>query len=284
MVLIVLVLASFVLMTFDIRSQGDGLTSTFRTGAQALAAPLQDATRVITDPVVDLLDGMANVTTLRAENERLRGEVETLRANAAEASELRSENELLRTFLNLPGSEIPFIVAEVRSGGGPLDTGFTINQGQDAGVVLGNPVVDENDVLIGIVREVFPASAIVVPVIGPTFGVEVVSAAGDLGVVQGLGSTERLALLALGPEAGLRAGEILKTSGRDAGIPAGLLVAEVLADVEPSNGQIDTTEVAPLADPTFARFVVVLQYSAAPVVAEPVDDGTSTSTTLGETP
>jgi len=284
MVLIALVVASFVLMTFDIRSQGEGLTSTFRTGAQALAAPLQDATRVVVDPIVDLLDGIANLTSLRAENGRLRSELETLRAEAAEAGQLRAESELLRTFLNLPGREIPSIVAEIRSGGGPLDTGFTINRGLDAGVVVGNPVVDENDVLLGVVREVFPTSAIVVPVIGPTSGVEVVTGAGDLGVLQGLGSTERLGLLVLGPEFPLFAGDILRTSGRNQGIPGGLQVARVLSDVAPSNGQIDTTEVAPLTDPTFARFVVVLQYSAAPdaVPDEPTDevptDGTAPGT------
>ena len=46
----VLVLISFLLMTFDIRSSGEGFTQTFRSGAQTIFNPFQQVAQAVIDP------------------------------------------------------------------------------------------------------------------------------------------------------------------------------------------------------------------------------------------
>ena len=280
--LTVLIVVSFILMTFDIRSDGEGMAATLREGAQSLAAPLQDASRQISDPLVSMVDGLANLSTLREENARLRAENESFRLGAAEIEDLRSQNELLREILRIPKGEILEVVAVVRSGTGPLDAGFTIDVGLNQGVIAGNPVVNENDVLIGIVKEAFADSSSVVPVISPVQGVEVVSEDGQIGVVSGLGNAERVELVVIEADTDLLPGSILRTSGQQAGIPRGLPVAQVTELIRPEGGLIQSTAVEPLVNPVGLDIVRVLQYQVEPVdpdTVEPGGPGTEGSTT-----
>ena len=67
-VVIGLVVISFLMMTFDIRSSSQGIGGTLRTGVQAMVAPLQNAMNAVIDPVGDFADGLANLAGLRLEN------------------------------------------------------------------------------------------------------------------------------------------------------------------------------------------------------------------------
>lgn len=258
------------------------MAATLREGAQSLAAPLQDASRKISDPLVNMVDGLANLSALREENVRLRAENENFRLGAAEIEDLRSQNELLREILRIPKGEILEVVAVVRSGTGPLDAGFTIDVGLNQGVIAGNPVVNENDVLIGIVKEAFADSSTVVPVISPAQGVEVISEDGQIGVVSGLGTADRVELVVIEAEFDLLPGSILRTSGQQAGIPRGLPVAQVIELIRPEGGLIQSTAVEPLVNPVGLDIVRVLQFQVEPVdpeSAEPGESGIDTSTT-----
>ena len=282
--LITLLVVSFLLMTFDVRGQGTGLTATLRTGAQSIAAPLQDAAQAVVDPVVDFVDGLANLTSLRDENERLRDELNEARLAAAEADTLQARVELLEQLLNLPDGEFPRIPAEVRGGSGPLDPGLTINQGLERGVVVGNPVVDENDVLVGVITEALPDSALVRLITDPLSGIAVITSADQLGVLTGLGTPDALQLVIFDTDVNLAAGEVLRTSGTQAGIPAGIQVATLIADARVNGGGIDTVDVVPLADGRTLGVVLIVQFGGdpegigedAPVdgpVDEPIDGG-----------
>ncbi len=276
--LIVLIVASFVLMTFDIRSQGEGVAATLRSGAQSLAAPLQDGAGTVVDPIADVIDGIANLAGLRAENERLRAENEELRAAEAEIEKFRQDNLLLQQFLDLTEqAEFPSVVAEVRGGTGTFDTGFVINKGSNHGIVAGNPVLNQSELLVGIVKNVFPDSATVIPVIGPTTGVEILTEGGDLGVVTGTGDPDRLDLMILDASEPVEADTILRTSGNQRGIPSGLQVGRTTERMRPDGSLIQSQSVAPVADLTAVRFVIVLQ-----VPAEDPAPPDTTTTTIAE--
>lgn len=282
LLLIVLIVASFILMTFDIRSEGEGLAATLREGAQSLAAPFQDVSRAVSDPFVDMVDGLANLSALREENARLRAENEEFRLNAAAVEDLRTQNDLLRQILRIPKGDIPEIVAVVRSGTGPLDSGFTIDVGLNQGVIAGNPVVNENSVLVGIVKEAFADSSTVLPVISPAQGIDIVTEDGALGVITGLGNPQEVELILLEAQTSLAPGTILRTSGQQSGIPRGLPVAEVMELLQPEGGVIQSSALAPLVDPTGLDIVRVLQFQANPTDEEPAEgetDGTTTTTT-----
>ncbi len=278
MLLTILLVASFLLMTFDVRGQNSGLTATLRTGAQSLTAPLQDASRAVVDPIVDFVDGLANLGSLREENRRLREELNQARLAAAEADSLTERVELLERLMNLPAGDFPQTVAEVRGGTGPLDLGLTINQGLEQGVVVGNPVVDENQVLIGVVTEALPNSAIIRLITDPLSGIQVLTQAGELGVVEGLGTADKLRLTIFDTPFDIGSGEVLRTSGTEAGIPAGLVVGQLTNDARTNGGGIETDDVAPLADGRTLTVVIVVQYGGAPIVTG--TDNTTTTTTL----
>ena len=278
MLLTILLIASFLLMTFDVRGQNSGLTATLRTGAQSLTAPLQDASRAVVDPIVDFVDGLANLGSLREENRRLREELNQARLAAAEADSLTERVELLERLMNLPAGDFPQTVAEVRGGTGPLDLGLTINQGLEQGVVVGNPVVDENQVLIGVVTEALPNSAIIRLITDPLSGIQVLTQAGELGVVEGLGTADKLRLTIFDTPFDIGSGEVLRTSGTEVGIPAGLVVGQLTNDARTNGGGIETDDVAPLADGRTLSVVIVVQYGGAPIVTG--TDNTTTTTTL----
>lgn len=279
MLLTTLLVVSFLLMTFDVRGQGSGVTATLRTGAQSLTAPLQDASRAVVDPIVDFFDGLANLGSLRAENVRLRDELNQARLAAADADALAERVDLLERLMNLPPGDYPQTVAEVRGGTGPLDLGLTINQGLEQGVVVGNPVVDENQVLIGVVTESLPNSAIIRLITDPLSGISVLTQAGEVGVVSGLGTANNLNLTIFETLIDIPAGEILRTSGTQEGIPAGLAVAQLEADARTNGGGIETDEVIPLADGRTLNVVIVIQFGGAPIVT---GTDTSTTTTVGD--
>lgn len=276
MLLTILLVASFLLMTFDVRGQNSGLTATLRTGAQSLTAPLQDASRAVVDPIVDFVDGLANLGSLREENRRLREELNQARLAAADADSLAERVELLERLMNLPAGDFPQTVAEVRGGTGPLDLGLTINQGLEQGVVVGNPVLDENQVLIGVVTEALPNSAIVRLITDPLSGIQVLTQAGEVGVIEGLGTAGNLRLTIFETSVDIAAGELLRTSGTEVGIPAGLVVGQLMKDARTNGGGIETDDVAPLADGRTLSVVIVVQYGGEPIVTG--TDNTTTTT------
>jgi len=173
--LVVLVVLSFLLMTFDIRASGGGVAGTLREGTQAVFAPVQDLATSLISPVVDFIDGLANLAGLRDENESLRRRITELEARVDEIGALEAEVETLRrvTELTLPDESIPTKAARVIARGGNFDSSFTIDKGTRDGLLVGNPVVDENGALVGEISLVTSSSATVVPIIRPTGAVTV---------------------------------------------------------------------------------------------------------------
>lgn len=254
-----LLLTSFLLMTFDVQSNEDGLAQTLRSGAQDLFAPIQSAVAVVVDPVAELVTGIAELSTLRADNERLQAEIDSLEASAAETERTKIENEQLRSILNLPLDEATFsaIPADVIAGSDSFDAGFTINRGLDDGLVVGAAVLDANGVYVGEIKEIFASTAVVVPVFATNEGIEVTTPSGDVGVVTGRGDASVAYLSVFGTVTPLEPGEVLFTTVVAEGsiTPAGLAVASVADRIAPEAQAIIDAPVELLAD--FERLFVV---------------------------
>ena len=71
-----LITLSFLLMTFDVRTEGGGVTGTLRDGVRTLFDPVQSAVTAVIRPVADTVDALVNLAGLRAENDRLREDLE----------------------------------------------------------------------------------------------------------------------------------------------------------------------------------------------------------------
>ena len=137
-----LIVISFLLMTFDIRSSSQGVGETLRNGIQTVVAPVQTVMNAVIDPVVDFTDGLANLAGLRLENERLRERIEDLEREVIHVANREADVEALRQLTDLrllDGLENIAVNAEVTGRGGTFEQSFTINKGTTDGIQQGNP-------------------------------------------------------------------------------------------------------------------------------------------------
>ena len=138
--------------TLFIMGKGD----IFRNIANVVATPF----RYIGVKVSESVDGFSryfkNIDKLYEENQRLKGEINSLESEIAELVGADEENEKLREYLNViktyPSLELldAFIIGE--SGDNHV-TFFTLNRGSGDGVKLGMPIINEIG-LVGSVCEV----------------------------------------------------------------------------------------------------------------------------------
>ncbi|HDL50300.1 MAG TPA: rod shape-determining protein MreC, partial [Actinobacteria bacterium] len=180
--LVVLVIISFSLMTLDIRSSGGGVTGTLRRGVQTVFTPIQKLATSIVDPALDMVDGIANVAGLRDANKELQQRIASLESRLDTVATLETQVASLRRILALtPADEsIPKVPARVIARGDGFDASFQIDAGGNDGVLVGNPVVDDNGSLVGTITDVTGDSATVVPIIAPSAdGVRVKSQTGE---------------------------------------------------------------------------------------------------------
>jgi rod shape-determining protein MreC len=274
--LVVLVLISFLLMTFDIRTSGGGAAGTLREGAQAVFSPVQKLATSVVSPVVDFIDGLANLAGLRDENEGLRRRIAELEARIAEVGTLEAELETARRILDLelPDETIPTKSARVIARGDNFDSSFTIDKGTNDGLVVGNPVVDENGSLIGEISVVTTSAATVVPIIRPTGAVTVESQTGETGVVLGQGLATLI--FEVNPATEPVFADFLLVTAGSTKFPPGIKVAKVAESAGPEAAKI-RTEAIPLADFNRLRIVAVLQWTFSAQEDEPEPEPTDDS-------
>ncbi|MDH3500809.1 MAG: rod shape-determining protein MreC, partial [Acidimicrobiia bacterium] len=258
-----LTVISFLLMTFDIRSSQSGVAETLRNGAQTVAAPIQRLVNAIVDPVVDFGDGLANLANLRAENERLRVDLEEARRQAASVAVLEAQIEQLRILQGLQLSDNLddiLIPAELTARGGTLELSFTIDKGRADGVLEGHPVIDLQGALIGVVSAVTDTTATVIPITARSGRPSVTVRVGDtdeVGAVSGQG-TNMLLLEVFEAVQPVEQGQLVRTLGSDR-FPRDLDIGIVVEDAVPL-AQVVRVQVEPLVDFDRIRFVGVIPW------------------------
>ena len=269
-------MVSLALMTFDIRASRGGLGADMRNTAQVAIAPFQAAVNAVVTPIVDFSDGLSNLAGLRDENQRLRDRIESLEREAAQVGHLEAQVSELETLLALRLSEDLFqlaVSAEVTGRGGTLDPTLTINRGTGDGVHAGQPVVDGQGALIGLVSDASETGANVIPITSRRApAVTVRLPGGQRGVVTGLGGGA-LELAILDASEPVEGGELLVTYGPygdSNAYPKDLDVGMVTAPAEPQFG-IVRVEVEPLGDLERAEYVAVIPWPPAPT-AGPEDE------------
>ena len=269
LVAIVLLVVSLLLMTFDVRSSSEGLGATFRNGAQFLAAPLQAGINAVVTPVVGFADGLANLAGLRQENERLRERIAELEAELIRVGHLEDQVEELSVLLGLRlegDLQDLAIAAEVTGRAGNLDPTLFINRGTEDGVHHGQPVVDSQGALVGVVSEAGERSSVVTPITSRRSPAVTVRLADDRrGIVEGLG-TGGLQLSILDADAPVVEGELLTTFGpfgESDSYPKGLFVGTVAESASPRSGVI-RVDVEPIGDLDRVEYVGILPWPPSP--------------------
>lgn len=285
-----LVVISFLLMTFDIRSSSQGVAGTLRNGAQTLAGPVQGLLNRIVDPIVDFGDGLANLAGLREENNRLRDRIAELEQAVVQIETLRNENTGLRELLDLalPSNLQDIgITAEVTGRGGTLDQAFTVDKGTSDGVQVGQPAVNAEGALVGVVAEVSESSSSIVPITSPNApGVVVQLKDGTRGIVQA-GGTGRLVLAVFSEEpTRVLEGDLLTTYGpyeTSTQYPRGLLVGRAAESATPVAGSFEVDVEPIVANVDRVLFVMIIPWPPQDAVGVDTPDTPETTDTTDTT-
>lgn len=256
-----LMILSFLLMTFDVRSEGGGVTGTLRDGVRTLLDPVQSAVTAVIRPVADAVDATVNLAGLRAENDRLREDLQEVNRTLAETESIRAENEVLRDLLQLelPGELLSrSVVARVQAGGSSnFDFSVVLNKGADEGITVGQPVVNLQG-LVGHIDSVTSNSATVKLLTDPDHAVAVrLVGSGFVGIAEGRGSSD-LKFVSSEADGPVSEGEVVVTFANR--YPAGLVVGTVARAAEPAAGAGILTTIEPAVDFERLDFVRVVFY------------------------
>lgn len=249
-------------------------------GIRAVAAivlyPVQRAVQLPGEALTWVGAYFASKRTLTDENAALKQELVAQAQSSQEIARLGKENESLRALLELskrfPGAATA--VEVLYTGRDPFTQKVFVNRGSDAGIRAGFAVIDEVGV-VGQVTRVFPSMAEVTLVTDKDQAVPVkIERSGVRSVFFGAGAGRPPELRFMAPNADIRAGDKLLTSGIDGTYPAGLPVAQV-ESVDRETGQMFARiTVRPLAGADRSTYFLVLGQSAAqPPRPEESNDG-----------
>lgn len=258
--LLSVVLAAGVLLTVQQGRPGDTLG--FGEPVAWVTAPLQATLARAHRGAVALWTTYLDWKGLRADRDRLGTEVTLLRLRQLRHDELEGENQRLRQLLALR-ERLPARVlgAEVvaREWNG-FTRGLTINRGRRDGVERVAPVIVTHGV-VGRVASVRGASAVVQVLTDPASSIGgAVQRTRAQGLVEGVAGG-RLRLKLAASEEGVKAGDVVVTSGIGELFPKGLPLGRVLR-VYPPTGVFRTAELEPAVDLAVVEEVLMLPRGA----------------------
>jgi len=239
------------------------LTEPLRQGLSVLLYPLEQAAVLPRDLAVWAWETLHGMQTLR---ERVAALEQTQAEQAALVllwSQLRAENQNLRGLLQLkPANPVHGVVAEfVSARRDPLAQQVVLNQGSDAGVQVGSPVISAAGV-IGQVSRVYPLSSEVrllsddqlrVPVVLPRTGIRALT--------EGQGREDGFEVQYVNLAAEIQIGDAVLSSGLDGLYPPGLPVGQVTAIIPGREGQFPRVLARPSGTIGLQQQVLILSPS-----------------------
>jgi len=255
----VLILASVSVLTLDFRSSGSAFRGA-RGSVGAVLAPFQKTSAAVIRPFSSFFSGLAQVGSLRAENERLREENAGLRTRNEELGRAAAQVEDLKKLNNVA---IPKGVTSVGArvfvrSPSSFEWVVELDVGSSQGVATGNPVVS-GDGLVGKVISVRPTTSVVQLVNDPKFAAGArLEKSREIGSVVGHGAAP-LTLEDVDPQVPIAEGERVQTAGvASSGFPPDILIGYVRGAPPPSASLQRTVFVEPATKTTRLEFVKVL--------------------------
>jgi len=228
------VLAQVLLLAFQIKRENN--VRLIRYWAVELMTPLERAGTWTFSHVGGIWSGYVGLRNTRAENERLRNDVNTLRLRNRELESESAEAHRLATLLNFreAHTEAPMLAAQViGASADPTSHTLFINRGERDHVRRNMGVITPDGV-VGKIVEVFPSTAQVLLINDKDSGVGALFAASRThGVVKGSGDPQPHMEYVINEEK-LQSGDVIVTSGEDRIFPKDLLIGTVDA-TKPGN-------------------------------------------------
>ena len=245
--------------------------SAVRQVVGAALYPLQVVAMLPRDAIFAVSDYFTSLTSLKADNERMR-EQQVLNAQQLQQSqELLAENAHLRKLLAASErltlkSVMSEILYDARD---PFSRKVIIDRGSSHQIQPGQPVIDDLGV-IGQVTRVFPFTSEVTLLTDKDHAIPVqVLRSGVRSVAYGRGQTGVLELRFMASNADIQRGDVLLTSGIDGVYPTGLAVATVVSVDAKTSDAFARILLQPTAGIARHRQLLVLLADAKQMTAPP---------------
>jgi rod shape-determining protein MreC len=240
----------------------------------ALSGYLAPYLKIMVDPVVgaqrwlatrylaiyQMVRSPAELSELRAENERLQNENAQLRTQVIQLQEQQKDNDILYALLKVARTrpDSSYVAAMVIGRDtNPFMRYVLIDQGSDSGLRHGMPVITSQG-LVGRIDAV-TANAARVQLItdaGSAVNVQLPDSGADGMLVGSI--TGDVSLEMISQEAALRPGEIILTSGLGGTYPSNILVGQIASVRKIQTALFQSASVQPVVDFTSLRAVLVL--------------------------
>jgi len=262
--MVALLMVNFVLMAFDAKEITSGqliVKSWTQTAADFVQSPVTTVTSSISNYFVSI----SNLRSAQSDNDKLKQHVQELEVELKQKEELASENDRLRSFLQLK-EQSKYKVLTARIIGRDPSVWFDssiVNRGSLDGVKLNMPVVTDGG-LVGRVTAVSPLTAQVDLITRDKSGLgAVIGQIGEsnaLGVVSGTSKKELLEMKYVPGNVDVQVGQSVFTTGQDGIFPPGLKVGEIVNLVTGSATTPHQIQIRPAAKLSSMQEVAILLY------------------------
>jgi rod shape-determining protein MreC len=231
LLLIILIVTSLFLITLDLR--GVKVLDGVRSGTQNVLAPFQKAGSTAISPFRNFIGDITNLGRTSDQIEKLKESNAKLRARLAQRKNADAELAQLKSVLDLAGQAgYKVVAARVISQGSSTNFSqtVTIDIGTSSGVRQ-NMTVLSGEGLVGVVKESYANSALVMLATDPDFKVGVrIAGSQQIGILSG-GGSKRASLQLLDNQNVVKVGDVLLARGSTnnrpfvPGIPVGVISA-----------------------------------------------------------
>jgi len=262
--MVALLLINFVLMAFDAKEITSGqliVKSWTQTAADFVQSPVTTVTSSISNYFVSI----SNLRSAQSDNDKLKQHVQELEVELKQKEELASENDRLRSFLQLKEQSKYKVLTARIIGRDPsvLFDSSIVNRGSLDGVKLNMPVVTDGG-LVGRVTAVSPLTAQVDLITRDKSGLgAVIGQIGEsnaLGVVSGTSKKDLLEMKYVPGNVDVQVGQSVFTTGQDGIFPPGLKVGEIVNLVTGSATTPHQIQIRPAAKLSSMQEVAILLY------------------------
>jgi rod shape-determining protein MreC len=262
--LVLLLLTSVTVITLDQRGQGSDALESARSTARDAFGSVENATNDAFSPVGDFFSGVFDYGDLKAENRRLRAQLDQVRSKDVLAEETDRELRVVKENEHLEfAAQIPAVAAQVvTTSPSNFQLAVEIDAGSAKGVAVGMPVVTGAG-LVGKVIRVSSKRATVLLVTDRDFNVGVrLTNSQDTGAAKGNGPGKPLTIDLLYNSTVIKSNEVVVTSGLQGAVfPGAIPVGRVrTAKAVPSSLQQDVT-MEPIVDLQRLSYVKVLKWT-----------------------
>lgn len=219
LLLVILIVTSLFLITLDLR--GVKVINGFKQGSQTIMSPFQRAGSVVLSPVKNFFTDVTHLGRTQKQIEKLEAENANLKQKLINRKVADAQLKQLKNILDLAGTAGYKIVnAKVISHGSSQSFAqtITIDSGSNAGIKKNMTVLSQNGIA-GVVKDVYPSSALIQLASDPSFRIGArIAGSQQIGILSGRGSRSA-SLQLLDNSTTVKEGDVLLARGSIANRP-----------------------------------------------------------------